>query len=591
MTYDRKTIEENGVDLVKKQLRTLNVLDPNIPTNDKGVSWDGYVLVYQTVPFAKNKLRAKIPTQVKTRTFNRFKDKFNIPIADLKNYRKDGSILYFLVENVRGKSKIFYVPLFLIDLERLINTYSNATNAPVKFLPFPEEVTAIRNVIEDYIKIANKQKQILPNVYDFDTFRNQYPNRPLSFELHLPMNPTARDIVNSIIRQKPYVYYQYDNGLSVPVGKMEYEKFSLMIEDNIEIRVNDEILYSKIRQENFSDKLRLRIGSTIILDLKGNTFEVNYSIKNANLSEAIKTLQFMIALITNEPIYFNNLRIFRGVSINKGIDVNALRKQLDMFLDIQILFNRLGIRKSLVPRSLSDTELNNLIMLCQSELYNQEVPLDCKNSNFGYVNIGDIHILCYCQQAARQGYYIIKSIFNKDLSISFALPDENGSPIPVGRYLLLLQDGVNSFKLIDNINYDDLIESLNVDKIPPQIEEAYNTLLLNMLTYYDEVNYEKILVACEWLSNYLWTNYGKDIYFINLCQVKYRVKTLTDNEKSDIVKIKNATDNIMIKLACCILLHSFEEGQVYYNQLQTSDRKMFNQFPINNLWRANKNTQ
>ena len=41
MTYDRKTIEENGVDLVKKRLRTLNVLDPNIPTNDKGVSWEG----------------------------------------------------------------------------------------------------------------------------------------------------------------------------------------------------------------------------------------------------------------------------------------------------------------------------------------------------------------------------------------------------------------------------------------------------------------------------------------------------------------------------------------------------------------------
>ena len=587
MEYDRKTIEERGADFVKQQLRKLNTLDPNIVSNDKGISWDGHILVYQSIPFTKDKLRAKIPTQVKTRTYDKFKKKFNISIADLKNYREEGSILYFWVQIVKDQCKIFYATLFLIDLECIINSNINNKSASIEFFPFPEDIPSIRNFIEEYINTANKQKQVLPNIYDLNAFSKQYPNRPFSFELRLPINPTAKDVVASIINQKPYVYYQYDNGLSVPVGKIEAEQLSLMTEDNIEIRVNDQILYSKVKRESFNDKLRLRIGTTITLDMVGNHLEFNYDIKNANLLETIKTLRFTIALISNVPIYFNNQRMFMGASMKEDIDIKALREQLDWCLDIQILFNKLGIRKDIVLRSLSERELNNLNMLCQSELHNQEVPLGNKDNSFGFVHIGNIHILCYCQQATRQGYYIVKSIFDRDL-LSFALTDDDGTSIPVGCYLMLVQEGVDGFRNIDNINYDDLIASLNVDNIPPRVEDAYNTLLLNMLSYYDEIKYPKTLSACLWLSKFLWDRFGKDIYFINFCQVKYRYNTLTDDDKLEIVKMKNTTDKVMVKLACSILLHSFEESQIYYEQLQKADQEVFTQFPINNLWTTSK---
>ena len=307
MDYDRKTIEENGADHVKKCLRTLNTLDPNITSNDKGISWDGHILVYESIPFTKNKLRAKIPTQVKTRTYPKYRKRFSISMADLNNYKKEGSILYFWVQVVNGNYKIYYVSLFLIDLEKITKSNANKTEVSLEFLPFPEEKSAIQKVIEDYINVANKQKQVLPNIYDLDTFRKHYPHRAFSFELRLPKNPTARDIIKSIIEQKPYVYYQYDNGLSVPIGKIESEQFSLMTEDKIEIKVNNEVLYSKVKRENFNNKVIVRIGTTISLKLTENSFTVNYTIKNADITEAIKTLQFMIALISNEPIYFNNL--------------------------------------------------------------------------------------------------------------------------------------------------------------------------------------------------------------------------------------------------------------------------------------------
>lgn len=588
MKYDIKTIEESGVDFVKQRLRKLNTLDPNIPSNDKGVSWDGHILVYQSVPWVKKDLIAKIPTQVKTRTRIRYGKTFRISLDDLKNYKKEGSILYFWVQIVKGQYKIFYAALFLLDLEQLISTNANEKSVPVKFEIFPEDISEIRVLIDEFVKTANKQKQVLPNVYDLDTFIKKHPNRPISFDLRLPKNPTPRDIVSSIKSQKPYVYYQYDEDIFVPVGKFEPTELSLVTEGYVEVRVSNEVLFTKVSQENFVNRVRLKIGNTILLDFLGDRFNFNYDITSADLIETIKTLQFVIALMTNEPIYWNNKRMFSGIPKSGDIDLMAIKKQLELYLDIQKLFVRLGIRKSLFLQSLPKNEVNNLMTLCQSELYDREVPLTGKVPNYGMVDIGDIHILCCCTPATRQGNYIIKSIFDKGTS-SFALQDENGNSIPVSNYLLLSQGGVLGFRTVDNINYDDLIDSLNVEASYSIVRDAYNSLLLSMLSYYDEIKYDKTFSACLWLANYLWNHSGREIDFINVCQVKYRNGTLTENDKEKLTQIKNTSDDIVIKLACSILLHSFEECHVYYSQLPKWRQEIFNEYPIRNLWMENKN--
>ncbi len=148
---------------------------------------------------------------------------------------------------------------------------------------------------------------------------------------------------------------------------------------------------------------------------------------------------------------------------------------------------------------------------------------------------------------------------------------------------MLVKEDVDGFRNIDNINYDDLIESLNVDTIPPHVHEAHTTLLLNMLAYYDEIKHEKTLFACLWLSNYLWNHDGQEIDFINLCQVKVRDETLTDSDKLELIKIKNGTDDNIIKLACSILLWSFDECTIYYQQLSWAQKAVFKDYPIINL--------
>lgn len=585
MKYDSKTIEESGADFVKARLRKVNTLDPNIPYNDKTASWDGNILVYSTVPFTKNKLRAKIPTQVKTRTLSKYKTKYPVSVADLKNYKKDGSILYFLVEIVNDVYKIYYAKLFLLDLERLIVTAENKSKKPQKsidvcFLEFPESIKDIQILIEDYISEASKQKQLLPEVFDIDTFKKKYPNRSVTFNLRLPPNPTQSDILNSINQQKPYLYYHYDKGISVPVGKFESDVLSIVTEKNIEVKVDQEVLFTSLKVETLSDKHRIKIGSTITIEEGGDSFKLTYNIKNVGIVDTIKTLKFIIAMNEHKPIYLNGNIFFTYSDFNAVIDKIMIKQQLDIYQDIQTLFKRLGIRKDLKVQELSDIEYKNLMMFCQSELYDKEVPLGHPKSNFGFLHIGNIHILCYCRATAKEGYYIIKSIFDKNL-LSFALQE---GKVPVGSYLYLIQDGIESFRKIDNINYSDLIDSLNVLEPLSIMLDAYNQLLLIMLSYYDEEKYERTLVACLWLAQYLWEKSGKDFNYINLCQVKYRLGKLLQSDKQQLVKIKSLTDSTAIKLACSIMLQSFDECDVYYSQLSKEEQEVFDTYPIRHIW-------
>lgn len=589
MKYDSKTIEESGVDKVKEVLRQVNTLDPNINHNDKNVSWDGSILVYNDVPFKKEILRFKIPIQVKTRTLTKYKSSYSVSVADLKNYRIDGSILYFLVEIVNNEFKIYYTALFLIDLEKIIKAAGKNKSKRINFKEFPTDADTIKYIIENYINNASKQKQLIQGVYDLDSFRRMYPNQPVKFEISLPQNPKASDILNSINEQKPYLYFQSETGFKAPIGRFDGIMLSLSSNNECEISVDGEVLYHTLTKETSLDnKTRLKIGKTIIFTLSKKDIEFTYSLDGLDLTEAIKTLKFVLGVVDQRnvlfgfkdesmPLILSNIH----TDMKGAFSLETLVRQLDIYLDVQKLFNNLGIRKELVIRSLSENDYKKLICFCQSELYGKPLSLTALKSKVGFLHIGDINIYCYCSQAEEEGLYYVNSFFRRDL-ISVRLSD---GTTPISNYATLANFGIEGFRQIDNINYDDLILSLDVANPNQEVLSIYNTLFLIMLSYYDEVGERRIANACLWLAEYLWNHFKEDFSFINLCQVKYRIDTLSKDDKTQLFKIKNSNESNIIKLACSILLNSFTESEMYYDLLNEEEHQQFDGYPIKYIWK------
>ncbi|PWX13320.1 hypothetical protein CYK67_05195 [Clostridium perfringens] len=145
----------------------------NIPTKEKGISWDGELSIFNESVVGKKNIPKdtflyKIPVQVKgteVKSFEGFLPKHNFNISDFNNYLKDGGVILFLGAIKLDKTsyeiekKIFYSSLLPLDLINIIeyckdNQYNSKT---IKFKELPKNPIELLKILDsfDYNKKSN----------------------------------------------------------------------------------------------------------------------------------------------------------------------------------------------------------------------------------------------------------------------------------------------------------------------------------------------------------------------------------------------------------------------------------------------------
>jgi hypothetical protein len=105
-----------------------------------------------------------------------------------------------------------------------------------------------------------------------------------------------------------------------------------------------------------------------------------------------------------------------------------------------------------------------------------------------------------------------------------------------------------------------------------------------MLFHYDKTRVASILDACLVLATMLYEKNNAEINFINLAQVVKRKTGLSKKVIQHLMVLKNTSDQIDIKLACCILLEARLECEEYLEQMEASQKESFQKYPIINLY-------
>ena len=127
------------------------------------------------------------------------------------------------------------------------------------------------------------------------------------------------------------------------------------------------------------------------------------------------------------------------------------------------------------------------------------------------------------------------------------------------------------------------------------IEHSYfydtevNNYVLELIAAYDDIHNCELLNAADDLLSFIILEdieaKSNEVYFINKMQVKKRLQCLSKKDKNDLLKLKGiySEDNILI-ICINILLESYGEAQLLYENLSVEDKKEFDKFPINNIW-------
>ena len=120
-------IEKTAVSHLNLAITQCEFLRSGINDNDKTPSFDGYIELYSKAGNKKSDLIGRCDIQVKGKTIanKKFKDNINYPaeVDDLKNYFKNGGVIYFVVGIKKKNSnqhQIYYSSLLPFDLKQII---------------------------------------------------------------------------------------------------------------------------------------------------------------------------------------------------------------------------------------------------------------------------------------------------------------------------------------------------------------------------------------------------------------------------------------------------------------------------------------
>lgn len=566
-------------------------LIPDIRENDKTPSWDGEIIVYKSDSIAKKDIEGRVPVQIKgsvQKDLSQYTIKYTLDCSDLRNYlSSNGAIIFVIYMKDYDECKIYYNALLPFDLNKLIKTMGEQKTKTIELQEFPkDDPIEVVNIFLNFIKdqklqggTVDQRVLSLRNIKELgletDGFYFGYRGIGLN---------DFTDVINYSLTHSTYIYAQPKGfNVKVPIDKIEVDQ--ILSDIPAPITVDDKIFYSSYKVIHEIGKQVLNIGKSITFDI--NTGKFNYK-PLGKLSERVKDLKFVIALLKNKNIKINGV-IFSADSI-KGNNLENLKNQEEYLRgleEIQSVLNISGVKKDLEMDKLSKKELNNLFLLVKSILYDEHVSLSVNNkSGIGNLDISNITIRLLCIEVEAGKYKIFNFFSDNNLSCKATV---DGKEVALSVYSYLKKE---DFLTVSNINYLRIIESIIHAPKSKLQDELANILVLEMLKAYDEQKEKDLEILNSAQKIMMWllerATIDLEILTVNKFQILKRMRPLLSDELQEISKIKYNTTDETILTAVSILLDSFVEAKLHYDRISEERRKEFDGYPITNLWTENK---
>ncbi|HAP14615.1 MAG TPA: hypothetical protein DCR07_00710 [Lactococcus sp.] len=588
---DTTIIEMSAVNKLEASLLSTGMIVPNISTADKVPSWDGEILLYKTrEDLSKGNLSGIIPVQVKGTMVERFEKKkavFQADVRDLRNYYNDNGAMFFLVQLKDFDTyKIYYASLLPFDLRRLLEQAEGQKTKQITLESFPHKYRdGVVRIVSDFIINKNKRAQLLPNVRSLeDLEKSKMDVEKLEFSVPHFGVKNEDEMFSEIFARPIYVYAKPQNiEASFVVDKIRPEV--LFIHQQMPVVVNGEVLYNQVEEIRQPGKEKqLKIGNDITVLLSKDIWTINYSFKGT-LREQIREMKMLLALAKGQEVRIGNRLSSKGNMNLNGHTLEELEKRLSDLILADAALKQLHIKKDLNFGCLSEHELISLTHLVRGIMDGISVPFSIDGKpGAGTLSIGNIKVAISSKCHPSGKGFLISDFFDGQ----FVLAKEGDSPengFAISPYLLMKS---SSFIELDNADLSLVAESVIECPFSEAYAEYSLNLALELIRLFDETGNNQALDVATQIINHLkkYDGQQEDLYRINQIQIEKRRRNLSKEEIKYLVSLKAPGIPIQYQLAATILLDSFQEAAIVYDQLNDREKQFFDAFPIRNLWKG-----
>ena len=587
-------IEMMGIIKLKDCLIRSKYLIPHINENDKTPSWDGFIFLYSNGSKNKKKsdLVARIPVQVKGKTNSDIFCEYieqNVVRADLKNYIKEGGILYFVIllrdaDNYR----IYYDNLTTLKISRYLKKMRNRNSINITLTTFPKE--NIDNVTDIFINFSHDLGQKVSEKHlSLEELKNNTPVGVDSISIHY-QSVQHKHPIDYFLDNETVVYANYSStGISFQVDHIKVTEFgqtvySPILVENIEYYPTFRLSYSK-------EGTKVIIGNSISFLHQKDTKKVVFNLKfSGTLSQRIKDTEFLLALLNYKSYSAGGENPHTFSFIEEGIEGLDFNESIEHYNDylqhlheIKQVLEILKVKEEIDLDCKTVKDEENLHILITGILYKKSQDLVISREIKNNISRVDIKIcnLTIALIVAKENddKYTLKNYFASSLSGYYDIPGSDKTII-VPIYLSL---GEDSFLTISNIDYDDMYRSFDMLEASDELFGMTYQFILTMINAYDkskkQILLDTSLKLLDWMYN---SEHGTNnaIYLLNKLQIIKRTRNLSEPEISQLRKIISDNSDDKILTGTYILLEDKDMAKLHFDKMSKFDQGEFKKLPI-----------
>ena len=227
-------------------------------------------------------------------------------------------------------------------------------------------------------------------------------------------------------------------------------------------------------------------------------------------------------------------------------------------------------------------------MVLKAGIHGVPVPLNVDEQNGrGILTVACISVMLSWKADPNSDRYFISDFFSHDNVRIVPEGEEFQNGTKISPSMLL---SVEQIEMIDNFDLREIMPSIRKYSCTGLFIDKAVLFALELLKVYDDVHDKYILdVVLQLLT--LVHEHGDDneeAYQVNCLQAEKRRRDLTTEEKRYLMTLKEPGISLQFKLAASILLESFQEAQMLYDEMPEDEQEEFDTYPIKNLWRENE---
>ncbi len=590
---DKKAIETLAVDAVRDSVVTSHLFAQFISDNDKEPSWDGHIYIYSDKSKTNEKLRGRLPVQVKgTEKNDHSKEEisFSISTIHLTNYLRDGGLIFFVVyiSHNGSKRQIYYLGLPPIKLREFLKEAKGKKTKSVKLKKLPDDPNRKAMIFINCLDNCKRQASF----GEAKLFSLEELMEKGVFEgVTIPVSTVGGIDPKTALLLNDVYFYANIKGSSILqpleiIPKTITETKFL----SIPIMVGEKLFYTKASLIRNKNNIRTLIGNSfnITTNLQDNSVKIDY--KNSDsLRSLVIDLDFILTYLEHKSFKFGDREFFydeKNADLS-NFDIENEKERLKYFKKVVQVLDLLNCKKDISISSLTKNDWYTINLFIQTLIEHKPIngvgkEIPCINT----LNIGSLFFIVYFKKISdNPELYEVYDFFNVELLVTYDSKD--GEKFPISQYFILHSDDLLK---ADNIRFDLLLDSFK--KIPrhPELMSRANEFMLKLLIAYDKVPERKeLLQAADAFADWIMGASDDEVLYgirlLNKLQIEKRKNGLNKKQIKELYKYletKDMSEDLLV--GTYLLLDQQEAAELHFEKLEPQKQEEFKKYPIYHFW-------